>query len=67
MGKKKGKGGAGKSSTGRTRTNPLTGQIETISGTKAEKKRHRTSMGDPLRTHDIHGPVGKPKKKKETF
>jgi len=45
----------------RERTNPITGQVETVPGTKAGKKRMRTSFGDPLRTHDLHGPVNKKK------
>ena len=35
----------------RTRVNPKTGATETIPGTKAGKKRTRTAIGDPLRTH----------------
>ena len=46
----------------RTRKNPQTGETEIISGTKAGKKRNRLPSGHPLRTHDIHGPVGKKKK-----
>ena len=45
----------------RVRINPVTGKEETIAGTKAGKKRMRTSFGDPIRTHDLHGPVGKKK------
>lgn len=41
----------------RVRNNPLTGKQDTIPGTKAGKKRQRLAPGDPLRTHDIHGPV----------
>jgi len=48
----------------RERVNPLTGQTETVSGTKAGKKRQRLSPGNPLRTHDLHGPVDKKKPKK---
>lgn len=46
----------------RERLNYLTGKVEIIPGTKAGKKRQRLSFGDPLRTHDLHGPVGKKKK-----
>lgn len=57
---------ASKSSGGqqRTRINPITKQVETITGTKAGKKRFRLAYGDPLRTHDLHGPIGKKKKTK---
>ncbi len=47
----------------RERLNYLTGKIEIVSGTKAGKRRTRLPFGDPLRTHDLHGPVGKKKKK----
>jgi hypothetical protein len=47
----------------RERLNPLTGKIEIIPGTKAGKRRTRLPFGDPLRTHDLHGPVGKKTKK----
>jgi len=43
----------------RERFNTLTGKTEVISGTKAGKRRARLSFGDPLRTHDLRGPVGK--------
>lgn len=49
----------------RVRVNPVTGKEETIPGTKAGRKRMRTSFGDPIRTHDIHGPVDKKKSKKK--
>lgn len=47
-------------SLGRKRLNPLTGEVEHISGTKAGKKRHRLPVGHPLRTHDLrmHGTSG---------
>lgn len=48
----------------RDRVNPLTGQTETIPGTKAGKKRQRLAPGNPLRTHDLRGPVEKRKPKK---
>jgi len=54
--KKKGSGGGG---LGRTRTNPVTGQSEQVSGTKAGKKRVMLPVGHPLRTHDLHGLKGK--------
>lgn len=47
----------------RERFNYLTGKTEIVPGTKAGKKRQRLSYGDPLRTHDLHGPVGKKSKK----
>lgn len=46
----------------RERFNYLTGKTEIVPGTKAGKRRTRLSFGDPLRTHDLHGPVGKKKK-----
>jgi hypothetical protein len=48
----------------RERLNYLTGKIEVVPGTKAGKRRTRLSLGDPLRTHDLHGPVGKKKTNK---
>jgi len=48
MGKQKKSSG---NSGSRTRVNPLTGATETVPGTKAGKKRTRTALGDPLRTH----------------
>jgi hypothetical protein len=50
----------------RTRLNPLTGELETVPGTKAGKKRTRLSVGDPLRTHDLYS-ESKAKKKKPRF
>jgi hypothetical protein len=47
--------------TERSRLNPLTGKVELIAGTKAGKKRIRTTAEDPLRTHDI---LGESKRKK---
>lgn len=44
----------------RERLNPLTGQLETVPGTKAGKRRTRLPFGHPLRTHDLHD---KPRKK----
>lgn len=49
----KGKKGTGQRTGQRTRTNPLTGQIEKVNGTKAGKKRTFLPWGDPLRTHDL--------------
>lgn len=54
MGKSKGKS----KSSGpqqRTRKNPLTGEVETVNGTKAGKRRTRLPSNHPLRTHDLHG------------
>ena len=50
MGKKK-KGSSNRQGS-RTRLNPLSGDLETVSGTKAGKKRTRLPFGHPLRTHD---------------
>jgi hypothetical protein len=61
MGKSK-KQSTSKTTQQRFRHNPITGQVDAIPGTKAGKKRMRTSLGDPLRTHDLRGPVGKKKK-----
>ena len=51
MGKSK-KGSQKTGAQGRTRLNPLTGELETVSGTKAGKKRTRLPIGHALRTHD---------------
>jgi hypothetical protein len=58
MGKqKKGKPGSGE---GRTRKNPLTGEVEIVPGTKAGKRRQYLPVGHPLRTHqDKKGSAGK--------
>lgn len=51
MGKSKNKG----KSSGpqqRVRTNPVTGEQETVNGTKAGKRRIKLPPGHPLRTHD---------------
>jgi hypothetical protein len=45
---KKGKAGAGE---GRTRKNPITGEVEQVAGTKAGKRRQYLPLGHPLRTH----------------
>lgn len=48
----KGKKGSGARSNERTRINPKTGERETVTGTKAGKKRQTLPYGHPLRTHD---------------
>lgn len=55
---------SGTRSGNRTRTNPLTGEIETIVGTRAGKKRQLLPVGHPLRTHDLK-PFGSRKKRHE--
>jgi hypothetical protein len=55
------KKGSGTHINARTRRNPLTGQTESVNGTKAGRKRFRLSWGDPLRTHDL--PESKRRKK----
>ena len=50
MGKKRSKTARGAQQ--REKLNPITGKVEIVSGTKAGKKRHRLSVGDPSRTHD---------------
>lgn len=47
-----GKKGSSNRAGQRTRINPLTGQQETVTGTKAGKKRTRLPWGHPLRSHD---------------
>jgi len=37
----------------RTRTNPLTGEVEKVPGTRSGKKRQLLPLGHPLRTHDL--------------
>jgi len=39
----------------RERQNPVTGEVEIVSGTKAGKRRARLPFGHPLRTHDLYG------------
>lgn len=63
MGKKKKGGGAAKGPQQRTRTNPTTGEVETVSGPKAGRKRQRLSLGHPLRTHDLRTPTKTSQKK----
>ena len=53
MGKKKGTSGR---TSERTFVDPLTGKVETVSGTKAGKKRQMLPPGHPRRTHDLRGP-----------
>lgn len=53
MGKKRKKVARGAQQ--RERLNPLTGQTEIVSGTKAGKRRMRLPFGHELRTHDIRG------------
>jgi hypothetical protein len=36
---------------GRKRVNPLTGETETVNGTKAGRHRQLLPLGHPLRTH----------------
>jgi hypothetical protein len=49
-----------KAATGtRTRVNPLTGQVEQVTGTKAGRKRQRLPIDHPLRTHVIAEKKGK--------
>lgn len=50
----------------RERTNPVTKVVEMVPGTKAGRKRQRLPIGHPLRTHDLHGPVGKKVVKKKS-
>jgi hypothetical protein len=45
----------------RVRINPITKQEEIVAGTKAGKKRQRLAPSNPLRTHDLHGPIDKKK------
>jgi hypothetical protein len=58
MGKKRGKG-LSRGPQQRERINPITKEVEIVPGTKAGRKRTRLPFGHPLRTHDLHGPVGK--------
>lgn len=59
MGKKK-KSSSGAPS-GRTRINPLTGQAETVAGTRSGRNKQLLPHGHPLRTHDLK-PEGSRKK-----
>jgi hypothetical protein len=49
----------------RTRINPLTGQAETVAGTRSGKKRMRLPEGHPLRTHDLKQEGSRKKRHKE--
>lgn len=62
----KGRKPSTKGSQQRTRTNPITKEMETLPGTKAGRKRHRLPMGHPLRTHDMHGVVKSTRKRPVT-
>ncbi len=62
MGKKK--KSSGDRSGQRTRINPLTGDAETVTGTRSGKKRQLLPPGHPLRTHDLK-PAGSKKKRHE--
>lgn len=64
MGKKK-KGSSDRAGS-RTRINPLTGQAETVTGTRSGKKRALLPVGHPLRTHDLK-PAGSRKKRHEAL
>lgn len=60
MGKKK--KSSGDRSGQRTRVNPLTGEAESVTGTRSGKKRQLLSPGNPLRTHDLNPPGSKQKR-----
>jgi hypothetical protein len=60
------KKGSGDRSGNRTRINPLTGQAETVVGTRSGKKRQLLPFGHPLRTHDLK-PAGSKKKRHEAL
>lgn len=64
MGKKK--KSSGQRAGNRVRTNPLTGETETISGTRSGKKRQLLPPGHPLRTHDLK-PSGSRQKRHEAL
>jgi|GEM_PF-1624868 len=65
MGKKKKSSGA-KGPQQRERWNYVDKVMETVPGTKAGKRRTRLPFGHPLRTHDLHGPVGGKKKQRRS-
>jgi hypothetical protein len=65
MGKKKKSSGSGGAQQ-RTRWNYIDKVMETVPGTKAGKRRTRLPFGHPLRTHDLHGPVGGKKKPRKS-
>lgn len=60
----KGKKSSGPHKQARTRTNPLTGEVERVDGTKAGRMRMRLPFGHPLRTHD--GPAFRRSKRSKT-
>jgi hypothetical protein len=60
------KKGSGVRSGDRTRINPLTGQAESVTGTRSGKKRQLLPFGHPLRTHDLK-PAGSKKKRHEAL
>lgn len=62
----KGKKSSAKGVQQRVRFNYLTKEYETVPGTKAGRKRQRLPIGHALRTHDLHGPVGKRKPRNVT-
>jgi hypothetical protein len=61
----KGRKGVNRGAQQRERINPITKEVEVVAGTKAGKKRNRLPFGHPLRTHDLHGPIGKKIAKKK--
>lgn len=63
MGKKK--KSSGDRSGQRTRINPLTGQAESVTGTRSGKKRALLPIGHPLRTHDLKAPGSRKKRHEE--
>jgi hypothetical protein len=64
MGKKKKSSGA--RAGVRVRVNPLTGESETVPGTRSGKKRQLLPLGHPLRTHDLK-PKGSRQKRHEAL
>jgi len=62
----KGKKSTAKGAQQRRRIHPITKVVEMIPGTKAGRKRQRLPIGHELRTHDLHGPVGKTKRRNVT-
>ncbi|MFZ9715904.1 MAG: hypothetical protein ACO3CH_00415 [Ilumatobacteraceae bacterium] len=57
----KGKKSSAKGPQQRERYNYIEKKMEVVPGTKAGRKRQRLPLGHPMRTHDLHGPVGKKK------
>lgn len=60
------KKGSGDRSGNRIRVNPLTGESETVTGTRSGKKRALLPVGHPLRTHDLK-PAGSKKKRHDAL